>query len=182
MIVTKIEPITKTKFKIYIDEEFAFVLYKGELSKNHIKEQEEIEEVLYDKIKKEIILKRGKLRAMHLLSQMDRSETQLRHKLKQNYYTEDIIDAVMDYVKSFGYINDREYARRYIENKKQIKSKKEIGLLLFQKGIAKEQIDEAFQLYWENESEIEAIRVILRKKNFNIEVATDAEKQKLSGQ
>lgn len=33
MIVTKIEPCTKTKFKIYIDETFKFVLYKGEVSR-----------------------------------------------------------------------------------------------------------------------------------------------------
>jgi len=31
MVVTAIEEYTKGKFKIYLDEEFAFVLYKGEL-------------------------------------------------------------------------------------------------------------------------------------------------------
>ncbi|MEG0107829.1 MAG: RecX family transcriptional regulator, partial [Lachnospiraceae bacterium] len=169
MTITKIEPIVKTKFKIYIDETFAFVLYKGELSRYHIKEGEDIEEALFYKIKKEVVLKRGKLRAMHLLSQMDRSESQLRDKLKQNYYTEDMITAVMEYVKSFGYINDQEYARRYVENKKSVKSRKELQFLLYQKGINKELIEEALQLYCENKQEVRAIREILRKKNYNIE-------------
>ena len=36
MTVTKIEPVTKSKYKIYLDGQFAFVLYKGELSRYHI--------------------------------------------------------------------------------------------------------------------------------------------------
>ncbi len=31
MIVTKVEPLSKTKYKIYLNDQFAFVLYKGEL-------------------------------------------------------------------------------------------------------------------------------------------------------
>ena len=33
MTVTKVEPLTKMKFKVYLDGQFAFVLYKGELSR-----------------------------------------------------------------------------------------------------------------------------------------------------
>ena len=29
MTVTRVEPLTKTKFKVYLDGDFAFVLYKG---------------------------------------------------------------------------------------------------------------------------------------------------------
>ncbi len=38
MTVTKIEPVTKSKYKIYLDGQFAFVLYKGELSRYQIEE------------------------------------------------------------------------------------------------------------------------------------------------
>ena len=34
--VTKIEDLDKKRSKVYLDEEFAFVLYKGELSQYHI--------------------------------------------------------------------------------------------------------------------------------------------------
>ena len=43
MIVTKIEDVAKTRFKVYIDEQFAFVLYKGELSRYRIAVGREIE-------------------------------------------------------------------------------------------------------------------------------------------
>ena len=45
MTVTKIEEVTKAKCRIEIDQEFAFVLYKGELRMYHIREGEEFDPV-----------------------------------------------------------------------------------------------------------------------------------------
>ena len=33
MAVTRVEAVTKTKYKVYVDGQFAFILYKGELSR-----------------------------------------------------------------------------------------------------------------------------------------------------
>ena len=95
MYVTKIEPVTKTKYKVFIDGQFAFVLYKGELSRYHIAQDTEVDERLVSQILSEIVLKRAKLRAMHLLTDMDRTESQLRTKLKQGLYPDDIIEQAM---------------------------------------------------------------------------------------
>ena len=84
MIVTRIESVTKTKFKVYVDEQFAFVLYKGELSHYRIQEGMEVSQALVDTIKKEAISKRAKLRAMHLLNDMgiiERHERRCAHGL-----------------------------------------------------------------------------------------------------
>ena len=69
MTVTKIEPLSKTRYKVYLDGQFAFTLYKGELSRYHIAEESVIEDDIYDSLQ-QIITKRAKLRAMHLLSDM----------------------------------------------------------------------------------------------------------------
>ena len=82
MTVTKIEPLSKTRYKVYLDGQFAFTLYKGELSRYHIAEESVIEDDIYDSLRL-IVIKRAKLRAMHLLSDMGRTESQLRTKLKQ---------------------------------------------------------------------------------------------------
>lgn len=181
MKVTKIESVTKTKFKVYVEEQFAFVLYKSELSRYRIVTDEEITEDIFQKIKKEVILKRAKLRALHLLNDMDRTEAQLRTKLKQGLYTEDIIEQTIEYVKSFGYIGDASYARRYIQSRQKNKSKKEIYVELCKKGVAKEEIDSAMEECYENHGEEEAIRTLLRKKKYNPEQATEAETQKIYG-
>ena len=44
MVVTEIAEATKAKYKIFIDNEFAFVLYKGELRTYKIRQGEEITE------------------------------------------------------------------------------------------------------------------------------------------
>lgn len=123
MTVTKIEPLSKTRYKVYLDGQFAFTLYKGELSRYHIAEESVIEDDIYDSLRL-IVIKRAKLRAMHLLSDMGRTESQLRTKLKQGGYAEDAVEAAIRYVKSFGYINDMEYARSFIDSRKDRKSKK----------------------------------------------------------
>lgn len=181
MIVTRIESVTKTKFKVYVNEQFAFVLYKGELSRYRIVAEQEITEETFQKIKKEVVLKRAKLRALHLLNDMDRTESQLRTKLRQGFYTEDIIDQSIEYVKSFGYIGDAAYARRYIESRQQSKSRKEIFADLCKKGVAKEEIELAMEECYRENEETEAVRAILRKKRFDAEHSTESEKQKIYG-
>ena len=164
-----------------MNEQFAFVLYKGELSRYRIVAEQEITEETFQKIKKEVVLKRAKLRALHLLNDMDRTESQLRTKLRQGFYTEDIIDQSIEYVKSFGYIGDAAYARRYIESRQQSKSRKEIFADLCKKGVAKEEIELAMEECYRENEETEAVRAILRKKRFDAEHSTEAEKQKIYG-
>lgn len=179
MVITKIEEISKNKFHIFIDNKFAFVLYKGELSHYHIEEGIEIKETLIHEIKQNVILKRAKLRAMHLLNDMDRTEGQLREKLKASHYPDDIIEGALNYVKSFGYVNDLQYAKRFIDSKKEKKSKKELYFLLCNKGLPKELIEEAFEDCYEREDSKIAIMELLRKKKYSPETASDKEKQKI---
>lgn len=181
MIVTKIEPVTKTKYKVFLEEEFAFVLYKGELSRFQIKEGGELEQAVFEKIKTEVILKRAKMRALYLLNAMERTEQQLRKKLKQGLYTEDIIEQVIRYVESFGYIGDSDYARRFIQSRQNRKSKKEIYAALVQRGVDKNLIEDAMSECYESEDEKEAIQRILEKKKFVPEDADEAEKKKIYG-
>ena len=159
MVVTRVEAVTKTKYKVYVDGQFAFILYKGELSRFHIAEDQELSQESYEKIRIEVILKRAKLRAMHLLNDMWRTEAQLREKLTRNEYPADIVEAAISYVKSFGYINDYEYARSFIESR--------------------ELIDEAFEESYEREDSTEAIRRLLEKKHYDRENTTPEEKKKI---
>lgn len=69
-------------------------------------------------------MKRAKLRAMHLLNDMDRTESQLRTKLLNGDYPADIADEAIAYVKSFGYINDESYYRRLLKAGRIVKVRK----------------------------------------------------------
>ena len=133
MVVTKVEMLTKIKYKVYLDEEFAFVLYKGELSHYRIVEGTLLEEDTVQEILQKVICKRAKLRAMHLLEDMDRSESALREKLRQGLYPPEAVEAAISYVKSFGYLDDARYAENFVQSRKASKSRREILYQLCQK-------------------------------------------------
>ena len=181
MQITDIKSVSKTKFKVYLDGQFAFTLYKGELFRYRIQEDGELSEEVYQEIREKVVLKRAKLRAMHLLNDMDRTESQLRTKLLNGDYPADIVDEAIAYVKSFGYINDESYIRRFIESKRNSKSKKEIYALLMKKGVDMEQVQEILSEYYGAEDSLNAIRDLLRKKRYDPKSATDQEMRKICG-
>lgn len=181
MIVTAVEPLGKTKEKIFLEGEFAFVLYKGEVKRFGIEAGEELTEETVHKIFLEVLLKRAKLRAMHLLEGMDRTEAGLREKLRQGLYPPEIVDAAVEYVRSFGYLDDHRYAENFVRSRMGTKSRREITFLLRQKGIPEDMIESAFDSCGEEDGEEEAIRRILRKKRVDLSGLDDAQKQKIYG-
>jgi len=179
--VTGIEPYSKTKYKVSLDGKFAFVLYKGELSRFHIRKGEELSEETQQKIYSDVLLKRAKLRALHLLSDMDRTENALREKLRLGLYPQEIIDAAVEYVRSFGYLNDARYAENFVRSRQGIKSRREIRAQLLQKGVPSELIEDAFEACGEEGGEADAIRRLLEKKRFDPVCADEREIQRLYG-
>lgn len=181
MTVTKIEPVAKTRFQVYVDGQPAFVLYKGELSRYRIEEKKEMTEEVYAEILQKVVLKRAKARALHLLNDMGRTEAQLRTKLLQGGYPADVTESALDYVKSFGYLNDAEYARSFIEGRKNKKSRNELYAALCRKGIDREEAKVALEEYYDGEDERAAIEALLRKKKFDPDTADYMQKQKIAG-
>ncbi len=182
MIVTKITEVSKSRKKIEIDGEFAFVLYKGELSVYGIKENCEIKEEDYQGIMTKILPKRAKLRAMNLLKSRTYTTMQLTEKLKTGGYPPQIIKEAIDYVASFGYINDSLYAYDFIEYNKESKSKNRIIADLRRKGISGDMAEEAWEeVVGEDRLEIEKEQIIklLEKKHFFPQSATLQESQKM---
>ena len=170
MTVTDIIELSKSKKRVYIDNEFAFVLYKGELHKYGIILGEEIAEVDYQEIMENVLPKRAKLRAINLLQTKDYTEAALRTKLMQGEYPEDIIEEAISYVKSYHYIDDVRYAKDYLTYHEKDKSLRKIKDSLRQRGIRKEDIEKAIFL-WEEEGgemdECNMIQKFLEKKGYS---------------
>ena len=101
---------------------------------------------------------------MHLLEDMDRTESALREKLRQGLYPSDVTEAAIEYVKSFGYLDDVRYAENFVRSRQNVKSKKEIGTALLQKGISSEIAKRAMEICYEEMGEEEAIRIIRDKR------------------
>ena len=126
------------------------------------------------------MLKRAKLRCMHLLEKRDYTEKELRQKLEngKTEYTEEQIDGAIAYVKSFHYVDDGRYACKYIEAMQSRKGRRQIEQELYQKGVDRELIQEAFEETGEVPEE-EQIARWMEKRNYHPEEADLKEKQRM---
>lgn len=183
MIITAIEDFAKGQGRvaIYLDGQFAFVLYKGELSKYTLSVGCEVDDKLYTCILEEVIIPRAKKRGMNLLMKMDRTEKDVRNKLEDGGYPIAAVDSAIDYLKSFHYIDDNRYACDYIHYKSKSMSRKQIKYKLIEKGIEQSVIEAAFMDYSDdNEEEFELVKKLMIKKMGNKIGSLDYnEKQKL---
>lgn len=181
MIVTEIRPVTKQKYQIDVEGEPAFVLYKGEVSRYHLEKDREISAEVYREIVEEVLTKRAKLRAMHLLEQGDRTKKGLRGNLLKNGYPSEAVEEAMAYVESFHYIDDKRYALTYIQNQSGKKGRARIQMELRQKGVPQEYIDQAFQETEEDTDARGVIRELILKKRREQGPMEEKERQKLYG-
>ena len=127
----------------------------------------------------EELLKQAKLKALRLLTDMDRTEEELRTKLKQKGYSEEVVEQAIGYVKSFGYVNDENYARKFVESKKSHKSWKELYVALLQKGLERDIVESALQENYSEDDESRVILLLAEKKRFSPKDSTEEEKKKL---
>lgn len=184
MTITEITAITKSRYRVVLDEDFAFALYKGELRRFHMKQGEELTEDAYQSILHEILPKRAKMRCMNLLQTKDYTRKQLEDKLKQGNYPMAVIEEAIAYVESYGYINDENYARNFIECNVEKKSRMRIENDLLRKGIPKDLIHKVFDELKEDGVGIDENAMICRllsKKNYHAQTATNEEKRKMYG-
>ena len=181
MTVTEIRPVTKQKYQIEVEGHSPFVLYKGEVFRYHIEKDREISPEIYKEIIEEVLTKRAKLRALHLLEQGDRTKKDLEEKLLKNGYPPEAAEAALAYVESFHYIDDKRYALSYIQNQSGRKGRARIQMELRRKGVPQEYIDQAFQ-EMEEETDTEAvIRELVQKKRRGQGPMDEKEKQRLYG-
>lgn len=170
MIVNRIEPLDKRRSKVFLDGDFAFVLYRGELRRYQIEEGREVTEAVYQEILEGVIGKRARERALYLLKFSGRTETELRQRLKSGFYPEQSINKAIEFLKRYQYLDDYEYARNYIEVYGKRKSAAELKGALREKGIEKEQINSLLE---ELEPDEEGqIRHILEKRQRKEEEVT----------
>lgn len=182
MTVTGVTELSGRRVRIELEHQFTFVLYKGELRLYDIQEGSELSAAHYQKIMEEVLPKRAKSRAMNLLKSRSYTEKQLLQKLLLGGYPEETVKEAVAYVKSFGYIDDWQYALDFIEYNKEEKSKKRIQQDLMKKGISQELFLKAWESTVEDPEKAEKEQILrwLDKKKFDAGSASYEDIQKMS--
>ncbi len=95
-------------------------------------------------------------KAMQLLLARERSEEELRGRLTQAGFEPEETEEALNYVKSYGYVNDRRYAENYVISAASKKSRRMIRSYLEEKGLAEEEIERALADLPEDETPLVA--------------------------
>lgn len=165
------------KRKIYVNGEWRFSLYPGQIHQYQLKEGMEFSDTLYQQIGKETLLPQAKKRVLNLLTARDRTRRELLEKLAGDGYPEEVCTAAVEYAESYHYVDDLRFAITYLRSYEEEKSRLQLSMKLKEKGILREVADEAFEVVREErkermgeefeEAEIVALRRQIAKKTKN---------------
>ncbi len=147
-IITKVSEQThnKNRVNVYLDGKFCTGLNMETAVTHGIREGEEIDEARLREISfdsdRRTLLSRG----YEYLSTKPRTYAEMYRKMTLWGYGDPVIRAVLDQMVQSGYINDRDYADRFIEQSRDI-GRAKILAKLGSLGIEKDVIDEAMRGY-----------------------------------
>lgn len=165
MIITKLDKVGTKQVRLFFDEEKYCLLYYNEVRRLGFHEKDEVGQQEFEELNK-LLLHRAKLKAMSLLKYQDRTRKELKNRLMRAEFPEFITEGAIAYVESFGYINDEEYVRRYMEYKAGTKSRIQIKMDLRKKGIGTEILERIFDEYEYEEDDVleEQVQKRIRQK------------------
>ena len=165
MIITKLDKVGTKQVRLFFDEEKYCLLYYNEVRRLGFHEKDEVGQKEFEELNK-LLLHRAKLKAMSLLKYQDRTRKELKDRLMRAEFPEFITEGAIAYVESFGYINDEEYVRRYMEYKAGTKSRIQIKMDLRKKGICTEILERIFDEYEYEEDDVleEQVQKRIRQK------------------
>ena len=172
--IVRIEKLGNGKRKFHFEDKESLILYYSETRGCELEEDSYISHETYEYLLTEIVGKRAKKRALHLLEQMDRTEQQLREKLMLSEYPMRCVDEAINYVKSFHYLDDERYAETFTRYKKEKMSRQQIKQKLMMKGIARDIISNAIEEEYDVDESVH-IRGLLEKKQFSKDNADEGE-------
>ena len=183
MLVKQVTKCGKSRNLVKLESGLSFPLYTSEVTKFDAWEGSDLSDESLSEIMTRILPSRCIKRAMNLLQKKSFAEGELVRKLSDGGYPEEVVDKAMEYVKSFGYIDDVRYASDYIRyHSSQGRGKNRIRMDLKAKGIS----DDSFEKAWDENCELglipgaeEEIAKLLEKKHFNPDMER-ADKDKIA--
>jgi regulatory protein len=119
---------------------------------------------------------KAKQAALRMLALRDRSERELRQKLKDKGYEDDLTNRLLAEFRELGYIDDEAYVGRRVRYlaREKLYGNRRIEVQLLEKGLSRERIRQVIDIVRQDFSEAEALQMRLAKKPPGKGINTDA--------
>lgn len=175
MKITSVEPQKKNpnRFNIFLDGQFAFGADEDLVVDKRLIAGKEITGDELQILVEEAELGKLMERLYGLLGRRQRSEKEIRDDLKQLSFkrkikgdqeiSEMVVDKLMEKLRRKGLVNDLEFARAWVESRSKKKGTVALKSELFQKGIAREVVEEVLSEA-QPSSETETAKKLLEKR------------------
>lgn len=132
--------LTISNEKFYIDYDLYY--------ENGFEVESEIDFKTYKKILANDEFNRAKNFALNKISYSQKSTYEIRQKLKEKNFSEDVIEKIIAYLASYGFLDDEAYVKAYIRDKDEISNwaRGKIRFMLKRKHIDDKLIDDYIYL------------------------------------
>lgn len=167
MIITDIQPQVKNKNRVsvFIDGKFAFGIDKSDCSFMGLKIGDVLTQERFNYIMDNAVYTSAYKKADRYIGFKMRTEKEVRDKLKEDEYSDDIIERVISSMLKYKYIDDEAYAQMYANDCRNIKKwgPQRIKIELSKRGVSVSAIEKALQsLNFEDTDQI--IKTLLEKR------------------
>lgn len=154
----------KDRYSIFIDGKYSFALSESKLLELGLVVGQEFDKTQLELTKDEAELDKGVYRVMDLISRRPRSKWEITDYLKRKSYKTDEIDKILNILDDKGYIDDKDFARRWVESRRLLKStsKRKLSLELRQKRVSDETISEVIEN--DETNDLDVIKELIIKK------------------
>lgn len=179
--ITKIEVQKRNKERVnlFLDGEYAFSISAELVYKEGLKISSEIDAEKVKSIAKSENYIKCKESALRIIERNLKTEKEVREKLKLKGYDDNSIEKSIEFLKEYNFVNDKAYAKAFVNDKLKTMGSQKIKYSLIQKGIAKEVIEEELSnLNKENEKNI---ALNIAKKKLSTIKKTENDNYKISG-
>ena len=164
MIVTDLVKIKRSnKYEVYVDGELFAVLSAFGILDCRIKVGVELDETMLDRI--EDAKKADAFETLlRMLAASGTTVMRAKRKLREKNIEEEYIEHAIEKAKEYGYLNDMEYAKSFVEHSRG-KSAARLKFELSERGVSSSFISEALESFDEEEACLIAVKKEGKKKD-----------------
>ena len=162
--ITDIKPQVKnpTRCNIYLDNSFYCGLELETVMRHRLKIGASVSPEDLDEIQAESETMRALDKALNFISRSQKTKKQVEDYLESKGYLKKTIEAVLDKMSAYKFVNDQNYAKDYVKSASKNKGKRLITLELKRKGVSIDDMSEALNDI-DGETETEAATKIAEK-------------------
>lgn len=178
--ITRIEVQKRNKQRcnIYIDEMYAFSVNGEIVYKENLKVNEEVDTEKLHNIAQKENLSRCKNTALRIIERSYKTEKEIKERLIDKGYDLESILPVIDFLKEYRFIDDKEYIKMYIKDRIRREGPQKIKYALINKGIDSDEIED--KLANINKTEERNVALELVRKKYSQLVLREKDIYKLS--